>query len=89
MQHDRKTAMGCKHKQSSQSFPRQRALPLAPAVVSNGAMLSRHVQHRAYSGVMWSASMHTMLRMQRDRKTAMGASTNNLAKVSRGSVHCL
>ena len=50
---------GCTHKLSSQSFPRQRALPLAPAVVSNGAMPSRHVQPTQFVWRCDIVCMHT------------------------------
>ena len=50
-------------------------------------MPSEHVRHAVV--VRYDVYACILLRMQRGRKTAMGASTNNLAKVSRGSVHCL
>ena len=67
--------------QSGQSFPRQHALQLAPAVVSNGTMPSRHVRP-LYACILCYECGATASQQWVQH-------TKNLAKVSRGSVHCI
>ena len=53
---------GCKHKPSGQSFPRQRALHSAPAVVSNGTAMPQccedlHAEINLYACILyWACS---------------------------------